>query len=114
MKTKLMQVLLHDNNSDDNYDIFDELQSLIDTFPAHTKEHKVLCNLSAYFDYIQDNEVDMIADMKDSPVLMMAASLRAMGLIGDTARDENITSLILQSAYIAWIIKRELTESVLN
>lgn len=111
MKTKLIQALLPD---DDNENMVDELQALIDKLPPHSKEYKVLCNLSVYFDHIQDNEIDMIADLKDSPVMMMAASLRAMGFIGDTARDENITALILQSAQMAWIIKRELSMSVVN
>lgn len=111
MKSKLIKVLLE---GDEEKDLLDELKRLMDEFPKESKQYKVLCNLYAYLEHVTDNEVDMIQDLEDSPAPMMAASLRAMGLIGDTARDENIASLILQSADMAWAVNREMTKAILN
>lgn len=113
MKEKLMQVLLGNIDNDDK-DLMAELQFLMNEFPQQSRQYKALCNLYAYFYYIQEDEVNMIEELSDSPAPMVAASLRALGLIGDTARDENITSLVLQSAEMAWLINRDHAKESMN
>ena len=111
MKQKLIQALLSD---DKTVDIMDALQSLINELPKQSKQYKVLRNLHAYFVQIQDDELDLLEELSETPAHMEAASLRAMGLIGDTARDEQIAALILQSAQMAWVVTREGKKAVLN
>lgn len=111
MKDKLIEVLL---GSGKDKDLLEELQSLINEFPKQSLQYKVLCNLYAYLKHIQDNEVNMIDDISNSFTPMAAASLRAAGFIGDSAREENIVAIILQSAEIAWVVNREMAKSILN
>lgn len=112
MKAKLIQALLND---DDNVDMMDALQSLLNELPQGGTQYKVLSNLHFYLACVQDDEEqDLVEDLTDGPALMAAASLRAMGLIGDTSRDENIASLILQSALTAWAINKDAAKSILN
>lgn len=110
IKNQLINVLL--NPRDEDASLLDELSKLINKQPNESRQYKVLSNLYCYLKYVQDNDIDMLEDIvKESSSYMLAASLRAVGFIGDTARDENIAALILHSAENAWVIKREIDKS---